>query len=442
VDNLAYAPGQGIPNPVTLFRDDKGVFGIGISDDYLRSQGVRCRNIRLVLRPDRINETEIEETGRYPILQGLPPWLPPWHPKNRVNGTQEGLLRNAMATVMRQRAGIEDKKTPRDANLRRRYFGLAITATRMFNGMMAQVVATADPEALRAARRFGWKARWPIYKAAVRSHRVLQLAEVFPLLAYRILCIPNEEYDQAIGMIERGVMLRDIARLYGLPMRLRQIKPGAVLYVPEALIEQPELLDHMPQSLPKMRRWINGVDAATRWDVPGYIAWVARNWEELNGFLEIADIGDWANHPVERRFVPTMSVRTVRQLSAQWHEAVSREEHLKLGPFPNPWFPAHTLTSGEQIVPIVNSEELFREGRAMHHCVASYDRYIISGQVYIYSLRTGDQRIATIALGRDESGKAVLSQIRGGCNAAVPAKINSMVHRWLASQKGLPDRNA
>jgi hypothetical protein len=457
-DGHLSAPGQGIPNPVTLFRDDRGVYGIGFSDDYLLSKGDRDRDIKLVLRPDRINETKIETSAdlRDPILQRLPPW----QLKSRFRRTQESLLREAMIDVMRQRAGIEGHQIPRDANLRRHYFGLAITATRMFNGMMARVVASADPEALRVARRFPLSARWSIYRRAVRSHRVLQIAETFPLLAYRVFCkqpsflplVPNE----AIQMIERGAKLRDIAQLCGLPLRLRRIKPGAVHYVLDGLINQPKLLDYMPQSLPKMRQWMRHVTNATHRYVPDYTTWVARNWEELNNPLETLDIGDWAANPRERPFVPTMSVRTVRQLSAQWHEtqaalgdgenlgaALRRvARHHTLGPFPNPWFPAHTLTSGEEIVPIVNSEELIREGRAMHHCVVSYGHSIISEEAYIYSLRKGDRRIATIELRRDRSGKAVLGQIRGACNAAVPSKTKSTVQQWLASQNGLLDRNA
>jgi hypothetical protein len=94
-------------------------------------------------------------------------------------------------------------------------------------------------------------------------------------------------------------------------------------------------------------------------------------------------------------------------------------------------------------VPITNSVDLWREGEAMHHCVASYSRYVIAGQQYIYSIREGDQRIATLELTRDGLGKATLGQIRGACNAAVPAKIVATVRRWLASQQsGVPEASA
>ena len=318
-------------------------------------------------------------------------------------------------------------------------------ATRMFNAMMRQVTDSADPEALRVARRFPLAMRWPIYSTGVRSQRVLQLAEAFPLLAYRIHFLltsqENEKGELTIRMIERGAKLRDIAAVWGFPMRLRRIKPAAVFLVSGVLLLRPELLDHMPEALPKMRRWLRAVGAADA-RLPDYALWVARNWASIDGFQEIENFADWvrANRQIERQFVPSMSVRTVRQLSAEWHEAIARAAETESGPFPQPWFPAGRLSSGEEIVPITNSVDLLREGQAMHHCVASYSRCVIAGQQYIYSIRKSDQRIATLALTRDELGKATLGQIRGACNAAVPAKIMTTVRRWLASQQsGVPE---
>jgi PcfJ-like protein len=453
-DNRILLPGQGVPNPVALFRDDKGVYGIGLADEYLEARGTRHGTLRLILRPDRVDETEAHDRG--PILQGLPPW----HLRSRFNKCHEGMLRGEMIAVMRQRAGIPEdfpsdvnpgpwnqqeqrfplrsSPWPLPAHLRSQFFGLASTGTRMFNGMMAQVVASADPEALRVARRFALPVRWLMYKAVVRSHRLLQLAESFPFLAYHVFCkLSGQERDQAIAMVEDGAKLRDVAQLCGLPMRLRKIKPGAANYAPTALINRPELLDRMPSLLPQQRRWLEDIpfDLLEHPDAD-YVAWVARNWAQFDGRREIENIGDWARskYQMGRPFMPTMSVHTVRQLSAQWHEDVEQMKHGNK-PFPEPWFAAETLVSGEDMVPITNSKELTDEGRAMHNCVATYADKIIRGSVYIYSLRKGDQRIATIELRREASGRVVFGQIRGPCNA--PVKTSPGIFRWLASQNAL-----
>src|SRR5262249_52469240 len=124
-----------------------------------------------------------------------------------------------------------------------------------------------------------------------------------------------------------------------------------------------QLMDYMPTPLPQMRQWMRAVTAAE--EKPDYAAWVARNWEKLDGSLEIENLHEWVRagekprglnrfEPpppaslIKRPFTPTMSVRTVRQLSAEWHEAVKRErerETERLGPFPELWFPAGTLAA-------------------------------------------------------------------------------------------------
>src|SRR6516165_341189 len=94
-------------NPVVLLRDGKGVYGIGLSDEYLQAREGRCENIKLILRPDRIDEAILrpyrigEAYGRdYPAcLQGLPPWSLPreqgvFRVRRLFKSTQEGILRD------------------------------------------------------------------------------------------------------------------------------------------------------------------------------------------------------------------------------------------------------------------------------------------------------------------------------------------------------------
>jgi hypothetical protein len=142
-----------------------------------------------------------------------------------------------------------------------------------------------------------------------------------------------------------------------------------------------------------------------------------------------------AEQEIERPFVPTMSLATVRRLCADWHEALAKIEDAKAVPFPEPWFPAAPLVNGYQIVPITDSAELYREGRAMHNCVGSYDQRIIAGDTYIYGIRDGDKRIATVEIKRGEDNKAKIGQIRAPCNEPAPKEINAAARRWLRAQK-------
>src|SRR5262249_49785189 len=151
------------------------------------------------------------------------------------------------------------------------------------------------------------------------------------------------------------------------PMVLRRIKPAAVRLVSGVLVDRPELLDHMPTPLPKMRYWLRAVRFAADAIDADYALWVARNYSKFNGYEEIEDLTDWALNSRARTqggrpFVLSMSVRTVRELSVHWHEVVARKVDEKSRPFPEPWFPAGRLSSGQEIVPITNSADLYREG--------------------------------------------------------------------------------
>jgi hypothetical protein len=467
-----------IPDPVQLLCDEKGIYGIGLCEEYLAADlpsNLPRRENKLVLRPDRIEEAC--GVGR-PVLQWLPQrgWL--------FGGSQEAELRDTMCAVMRHCAGITDEDRPL-GDKRRTFYGLEVKATRVFNWLYGQALTAADPEALRVARRFPPSLRWEIYSAAARSPRTRQLAETFPLLAYRITeqGVHNQErctkQQEARALVEAGARLRDVATAANLPMELRRIKPGAVHLALQSaarvLRDRPDLVAHMPKSLPKMRRWLRTVNDAYEAGGEGYAAWVARHAADLDR-QEIENLFDWVrackrqadlrpdreivnwieqghmpahmaermrqylptgafDQEIERPFVPTMSLATVRDLSAEWHEALQKKEDAKAVPFPEPWFPAAPLVNGYEIVPITNSADLYREGKAMHHCVGSYGHMVMAGNTYIYGTREGDKRIATVEIVRADDNKPKLGQIRGPCNAPAPKEVVMATKRWLRSQK-------
>jgi hypothetical protein len=139
---------------------------------------------------------------------------------------------------------------------------------------------------------------------------------------------------------------------------------------------------------------------------------------------------------VTRRFISSMSLKTVSTLSHAWHEAVAAGMSGPEFTFPAPWFPAAQVGDVE-ILPITDSAELYREGARMHHCVGTYGREVMCGSVYVYSIRVAGERTATLALGR--AGKeAVCIQLRGPCNAPAPKQIANAVQRWLHTQGPLP----
>jgi hypothetical protein len=184
-----------------------------------------------------------------------------------------------------------------------------------------------------------------------------------------------------------------------------------------------------------------------------FASWVARNVSKIPGPLEqvgsfLSNISDWvrAGLPgeqlrhgeefVTRPFTASMSLETVTRLSAEWHDAVASNMTGPQYAFPAPWYPA-AKSGTYEIVPIDNNADLYREGAAMHHCVGAYGDRVTGGQAYVYSVRRDGERLATLALARNEI-TASLKQIRGPCNVTPPKEIISAVQRWLRAQAPLP----
>jgi hypothetical protein len=199
----------------------------------------------------------------------------------------------------------------------------------------------------------------------------------------------------------------------------------------------------MPDSLPRMRYWLRAVRYAHEIAGSDFAAWTARHALQLPGNQNgafLSDLGDWvqasrANRDslqfVVRPFSPDMSLRTVTNLSAEWHEAIAARLDGPQHAFLSPWIAACKI-DGLDIIPIDNSADLYREGTLMHHCIGTYVHDVIGGRCYVYSIRRDGERIATAALIRKQ-GHSVLAQIRGPCNIEPSGEIKRTVQRWLRS---------
>jgi hypothetical protein len=119
------------------------------------------------------------------------------------------------------------------------YHGLRLLSLHVINHLIGVALeAAADANAIRAARRFAFRHREGIYRAAV-SRRALQLVDTFPVLAVALYTndyapwLRNIDFRKwetgrsaAADLVERGARLRDVAAAMGVPMALRHIRPG------------------------------------------------------------------------------------------------------------------------------------------------------------------------------------------------------------------------
>jgi hypothetical protein len=92
--------------------------------------------------------------------------------------------------------------------------------------------------------------------------------------------------------------------------------------------------------------------------------------------------------------------------------------------------PPPPVPGNAAIVPLTSPLELLDEGRAMHHCVATYARRIAAGTAYIYRV-LGPER-ATLSIARAATGPGwKVDQISGVANEEVGHATRLAVTAWL-----------
>jgi hypothetical protein len=273
------------PMPVELLRDGRGIYGIGVSDTFEHPPGP------LILRPDRFVDTEPHEAVLQRIVGGCRrgPFMRSSEEKLRQFIHHEALNRAGLpwppSNSFRVRWWATDKR--KQARNRRVYHGLRILSLRVINNLIGKALEeAADGAALKAARRFTFNHREPMYRAGALSGRALQLMETFPVLALSIYSghwvgpdywVGRPDSDAlftplhrdladrkhlAAHLVERGARLRDVAAVMNIPIALRRIKPGVAHLARDVFCQLPELLNFMPDTTPGQRIWLRAVDWA------------------------------------------------------------------------------------------------------------------------------------------------------------------------------------
>jgi len=464
-------------HPVELLRDGKGIYGIGVAKEAETDH----QPSDVILRRDRLPAFETRPRG-YPILQMIAGGFR----HGMFRRTAEELHRRVIHHEMLRRAGLAWpppgapfhcngrywSSDPRQQNRNRQiYHGLRLRSLSVVNSLIGRALEeAANSEVVKIARRFQFRYRYSIYCAASQNPRAMQITNIFPALSLAIFAQgwdPNTY--RAAELVEAGAPLKKIADLMHIPMAFQKVKPAAAelaLFVVDAVPDQRLIHAYMPDSLPRMKLWFRCIHLAKGLG-PEFIEWVAKHSHEIAGTPRevlnfLSDLTDWvaachrASVPphifsaiigdkaelfqsprgeqfIIRAFSPDMSLKTVTKLSSDWHEAVANNMSGPLYEFPEPWCHAGE-SCGYEIVPIVTSADLYREGHALHHCVGTQGHRVRTGETYFYSIRRQKERVATLELLRHGEG-AALGQLRGSCNSQVSKKLMGAARSWLRSQR-------
>jgi hypothetical protein len=469
--------------PVELLRDTRGIYGIGITELHdlealAWSCGVDTEQTciprappPLILRPDCL-ELAKRPYGYGAALQKIVGGFPhgPFE-----NTAEEGLRRSIHHEALR-RAGLQwhpihrrerwwSNDKAQQARNRRVYHGLRHLSIGVINRLIGELhEAAAVPDAIRAARRFTLRYREDIYRACALSGSALQLVETFPVAALaiyagrwpsthsrgwreseRIWRQRPQQQEDAAKLVECGARLRDVAAALGIPLTLRHIPPGAAHLVESVVIRHPDLIQWMPRQTPAAKMWLISVRCAHFRGGDDFGRWIARHISEIPGQLNgvahtVTDLADWVRAKegsglefVTRSFTPAMGLKAATQASQEWHEAVATNADCRQGrELPAPWYPA-AKQGGFDIIPIATAADLYREGQAMHHCVATYADRVREGACYVFSVRQSGGPVATVSLVRD-GARVLIEQVRGPCNSASTAAIMTAVRQWLRTR--------
>lgn len=257
----------------------------------------------------------------------------------------------------------------------------------------------------------------------------------------------------AAGTLHR---LPHILRAYGLVPPLRRLAGAPLklahhgLLSPLASVPETKLAQVIPATAEEQHLWLQWLQdlRQRRWTrraaCDRFLVWAVANIRSPEARHTADDLADWAMFASER-FDPGITYERARAASARWHEEQAAHRRsiaavlagtagahtVDYAPLP-----ATIEVQGLCFRALCSAADLEDESARMHHCVRSYWRYVARGQSYIYSIRRGEARIATLELRRQSitrhtTAPLAVAQLKGPCNAHPGEEIASAATRFL-----------
>ena len=242
--------------------------------------------------------------------------------------------------------------------------------------------------------------------------------------------------EQLRGLCERGAKLRDVMRVYGLPIPLRKLDVGVLSATRATVVRRLALMNPstLAQIIPSTRReqnaWLRTLDlwcghmrfhsfgpldqrkryslyASYIHDRVLFFEWAATRYPGISygASGEAQHMADFVCACPDT-FNPRWSRERARAEEQNWHAELGRDTRIPC----SSGIPADTVIDyaplplrwerdGFTFVALQTGTALHSEGAAMHHCVKTYWGHVISGQSRIYSIRCGETRVATLEVG-------------------------------------------
>ncbi len=333
--------------------------------------------------------------------------------------------------------------------------------------------------------------RYRAYTHMVDSPRFTQLLSVFPFLAFKLMSeaanrLPEGTRLRARAMVEDGCKLNKIAKVMKVPNAMRRIRiqdcNDALLMTGEFFEYAHYLENYWDRNSENINKWLGAIYWGKLFHGSEYGTWVTCNYHKLDADCSpdqnLGNIGDWVRacsegtgvYPVARPFVRTMSPRTVKRLSDEWHRntehiyngilGISRPESWHTNPeakdfetekeytesirkkiaaktLPKAWV-GDAEINGIAIKATSNELELIEASLYLKNCGGTYSDRIHKGECCIYTATRGSEFLAMIEVQRLHRGFHV-TQCAGYLNQVASKEVLDAVDDWKRSFPSRPE---
>ncbi|WP_144083622.1 hypothetical protein [Hyphomicrobium nitrativorans] len=305
--------------------------------------------------------------------------------------------------------------------------------------------------------RFQSSRRPAIRRLAQTSHRVADLAVTYPAALYALASRHGspKRRAQALGLIEAGAQLRDVAAALDLPLWLRRLPPeaftGKLGAFPRSDIFGRRIANHLPTGSEHSAFWLQSVLFGTRAADETFALWLAQqrvfldpgNPEELFGLIA-AYAAISAGPPSRAKSLivvpwrPEMALDTAVCAAKSWFNRMRLVIQLPDGALTDPWLAAGDAR-GYDFVPLLDESTILAEASAMQNCADQYADRLARDKCRLFSIRRRGVRIATLEIGPHprEAGVLAIAQLKARHNLPATAEVWQAAHTWLGTQKDL-----
>jgi hypothetical protein len=327
----------------------------------------------------------------------------------------------------------------------------------------AQQQAAAQRERVleNQIRRFAKATQRRLRKLVKTSPRLGDLLYSFPAAAFAVVTGHGDHNrrGEAVRLVKDGASLKRVAGVLGLPLWTRRLPPEAFTVDLSGLPDEEDFNRKIVNLIPKdpeaTAMWLTWLKAGREGCDEDFALWLAgqriygAGWRVQLADTPVPPLATFAwfsrheDEPAWRLMVEPwhqkMGLGAAINNMVSWFDRILLDltcADRKRG------YGRYSKRKGANrydLVPLITARELFEEGEAMNHCVATYALAVAQGHCRIFSVRRGGRRVATLELRwpNHRIRRPVINQLLGHSNVAVDREVYLAVSDWLAHNEKL-----